>query len=120
MMENRTNSTKIWFCNQNTTDLIGYMEKRLTLVYPFLLVVCLISNTANLAIYQHKFLRSSTTIRMLSAKGVANMISTISLFPNFLKSVPQWSQRRDINDLYWTALPYMMFITNIFATFAIW
>lgn len=118
VMDNKTNFTRI--CNNNTADLIGDIEKRLTLLYPLILTVCLISNTANLVIYQHKFLRSSPTIRMLSAKGVANMISTISVLPNFLKSVPQWSERKDINDIYWIALPYMMFITNIFATFSIW
>uniref|UniRef100_A0A915K2K6 G-protein coupled receptors family 1 profile domain-containing protein n=1 Tax=Romanomermis culicivorax TaxID=13658 RepID=A0A915K2K6_ROMCU len=112
------------FCKSKsaaTEDLMGQVEKNLMLnLYPLLITLSTAGNLANLAVYRHEFLRSSTTIRTLAAKAVANTLSLYCVLPNYLKSIPQLTNNPSINWFYWNSLPYTMFNTNTFATFAIW
>ncbi|CDW54352.1 7tm 1 domain containing protein [Trichuris trichiura] len=48
-------------------------------VYPIILFVCVLGNSTNLVVYQHRFLRASPTIRLLAVKAVVNTLCIMAL-----------------------------------------
>lgn len=94
--------------------LVGYC-------FPALLTVCITGNIMNLLVYTVKDLRKSTTVKMLMAKSVVNILFMLFLLP--LSFILLNDGRRttgiDEKDI-WHYLPYFFFLSNIAGTCAAW
>jgi hypothetical protein len=115
------------------TTLQGSVEHRLFLyLYPLLLSVSIVGNLANIILYRHPFLRDSTTVRMLLARSVANLLFSCSLGPNFIyalhhvrdPSPPPYGYIVTEDDtaeiFYWRSLKYVGFTSNVLNTVSVW
>ncbi|KFD50829.1 hypothetical protein M514_08267 [Trichuris suis] len=89
-------------------------------VYPIILFVCVLGNSTNLVVYQHRFLRASPTIRLLAVKAVVNTLCIMALLPRFFQSLPADLKSASMEQLYWKSLPATLFLINLFGTVAIW
>uniref|UniRef100_A0A5S6QSV1 G_PROTEIN_RECEP_F1_2 domain-containing protein n=1 Tax=Trichuris muris TaxID=70415 RepID=A0A5S6QSV1_TRIMR len=89
-------------------------------VYPIILFICVIGNSTNLVVYQHRFLRASPTIRLLAVKAVVNTLCIGALLPRFFQSLPVEVKSASVDQFYWKSLPVMLFLINLFGTVAIW
>lgn len=106
-----------------STDNVNKLERGLFIyLYPFIATLCVVGNTANLIVYNHSYLRSSTTIRMLAMKAIANILNILSLLPMHISSLALLSpSSHDIPPpFYWLSLRYVLFFSNVFSTIAIW
>lgn len=104
-------------------DNVNKLERGLFIyMYPFIATICVVGNTANLIVYNHSYLRTSTTIRMLAMKAVANVLNILSLLPIHISSLALLSPAsHDIPPpFYWNSLVYVLFFSNVFSTIAIW
>uniref|UniRef100_A0A0N5ANC3 G_PROTEIN_RECEP_F1_2 domain-containing protein n=1 Tax=Syphacia muris TaxID=451379 RepID=A0A0N5ANC3_9BILA len=84
----------------------------------------------NIILYQHPYLNSSSTIRLLLFRAVANLLFTITFIPAYLYSIessnrpPNIPYTVHINDtveiIYWKTLNVLNFATNVFNTISVW
>lgn len=100
--------------------------------YPALLVLSVVGNLANIVVYRHPFLRDSTTVRMLFARAVANLLFSCSLAPNFIYAVHHARDASAVTDgylvasddtieaFYWNSLQYVGFLSNVLNTVSVW
>lgn len=113
-------------CHQ--PNLQGAMFQRLMQsYYPLILALGVAGNVANISVYLHPFLRTSPTVRLLSAKAAANLLHCVSLIPAFLyysafpglapvvPTNPSW-----IFNAFWAHVPWMLFFNNYSSTVGVW
>lgn len=95
--------------------LLGYL-------FPIVLAFCVFGNSANVLTYSGRYLRKSTTVKMLTAKAFLNTLFMVCLIPHFLLLVidTDGSGRGPIVYYLWASWPYMLFLANICGTSAIW
>lgn len=115
------------------TTLQGSVEHQLFLyLYPLLLCLSIVGNVANIILYRHPFLRDSTTVRMLLARAVANVLFSCSLCPNFIYALHHAGDAssqtfgyivtdNDSTEIfYWGSLKYVAFTSNVLNTVSVW
>jgi hypothetical protein len=107
-------------------------------IYPCLLIISLFGNSANLALFAHRFLRDATTVRMLIIRALANILFTLVLAPNFIYALAHYrsvtnnanqssssvgyttSNGDIIESFYWHSLKYSAFASNLLNTVSVW
>lgn len=95
--------------------LLGYL-------FPLVFTLCVFGNGANVLTYSGKYLRTSTTVKMLTAKAVLNTVFMICLTPHFFLLIldADGSGRGLLVYYLWASWPYVLFIANISGTSAMW
>lgn len=94
--------------------LLGYC-------FPFVLALCIFGNGANILTYSGRYLRKSTTVKLLTAKAILNTLFMICLVPHFyLLTFGNDGSNTAFEYYLWGSWPYMLFVANISGTSAIW
>ncbi|MFH4977504.1 hypothetical protein AB6A40_004213 [Gnathostoma spinigerum] len=113
------------------TTLLGVEEKVLYIyLFPFLLIFSIFGNTMNVILYHHPFLRSSSTVRILMCRALANLFFSLSLIPNYIYSLgngprppeqPYTVYETDTAEIfYWSTIKYVMFFVSFLNTTSVW
>uniref|UniRef100_A0A914VW96 G-protein coupled receptors family 1 profile domain-containing protein n=1 Tax=Plectus sambesii TaxID=2011161 RepID=A0A914VW96_9BILA len=133
MLEPHCSNDSEFASNCCQTTLQGNVEHSLFLyLYPLLLGLSIVGNVANIIMYRHPFLRDSTTVRMLLARAVANVLFSCSLCPNFVYALHHAKDaaphifgyivtENDSTEIfYWRTLKYVGFTSNVLNTVSVW
>lgn len=105
------------FCSPVCEDMDLY-QNLFAYLYPVLLLMCLIGNSFNLGVYSEVHLRTSSTVRLLFAKAVANCGFLLSLAPGLVKVMNPSDTRME--SFFWISNPSVLFLANTFGGCSTW
>ncbi len=86
------------------------------------LVICVLGNTFNFAVYTMEYFQKFVAVQMLAVKAVMNTLFVLCLLPKALKTIGVWSPIRNgnVERAYWTSWPYLLTAMNTFGCCAMW
>lgn len=87
-------------------------------LYPLLLILCIVGNVLNICVYMESHLRTSSTVRLLYAKALANISFLITLFPGLIKVY--YPESAAVESFFWLSNPTAVFLANSFGGCATW